>query len=60
MSRATKKFQVVFNREGGNFSRIVLSDREVRFQLIPNRLYYFDASYSENRVLLMNTVSYKR
>ena len=42
--RATKKFRVVFNREGGNFPRMVLLDREVKFQIIPNRVYYFDAA----------------
>ena len=44
MSRTTKKFRVVFNREGRNLIRMVLLDREVRFQLIPNGLYYFDAT----------------
>ena len=44
MSRATNKFRVVFDSEGRNFSRIVLPDREVRFQLSPNGVYYFDAT----------------
>ena len=44
MLRATKKFRVVFDSEGENFFRMVLQDREVRFQLIPNGLYYFDAT----------------
>ena len=57
MSRATKKFRVVFDSEGGNFLRMVLQDREVRFQLIPNAQYYFDAMNRENSVLLINTVS---
>ena len=39
MSRATKKFRVVFDSEGGNFFRMVLPDREVKFQLSPNGLY---------------------
>ena len=39
MSRATKKFRVVFDSKGGNVFRMVLPDREVRFQLIHNRLY---------------------
>ena len=38
MSRATKKSRVVFNREGRIFFRMVLLDREVRFQIITNRL----------------------
>ena len=36
MSRGTKKSQVIFNSEGGNFFRMVLPYREVRFQLSPN------------------------
>ena len=36
---------------------MVLLDRKVRFQLSPNRLYYFDATDRENSVLLLNTVS---
>ena len=39
MSKAMKKFRVVFDSEGGNFSRMVLPDREVRFHLRPNGLY---------------------
>ena len=57
MSRATKKFRVIFDSEGGNCFSMVLPDREVRFQLIPNGLYYFDATDRENIVLLLNTVS---
>ena len=56
MSRATKKFRVVFDSEGGNVFRMVLPDREVRFQLSPNRVYYFDAADRENIVLLINMV----
>ena len=33
-----------------------LLDREVKFQLSPNMLYYFDAADRENSVLLLNTV----
>ena len=36
---------------------MVLPDREVRFQLSPNGLYYFDAMDRESSVLLLNTVS---
>ena len=36
---------------------MVLPDREVKFQLSPNRLYYFDTADRENIVLLLNTVS---
>ena len=57
MSRATKKFRVVFNSKGRNYFRLVLPDRGVRFQLSPNGLYYFDAADRENIVLLINTVS---
>ena len=60
MSRATKKFRVIFDSEGGNFFRMVLPNREVRFQLSPNGLYCFDASDRENSVLLLNTVSDNR
>ena len=60
MSRVTKKFRVIFDSEGGNFFRIVLPDREVRFQLSPNGIYYFDATDRENIVLLLNTVSENR
>ena len=36
---------------------MVLPDREVRFQLISNKIYYSDATYRENSVLLLNIVS---
>ena len=36
---------------------MVLPDREVRFQLSPIGLYYFDAAERENIVLLLNMVS---
>ena len=35
---------------------MVLPEREVRFQLSPNGLYYFDAADRENSILLLNTV----
>ena len=60
MSRSTKKFRVIFDSEGGNFFRMVLPDREVKFQLSPNGLYYFDVANRENGVLLLNTVSENR
>ena len=60
MSKATNKFRVIFDIEGRNFFRMVLLDREVKFQLSPNKLYYFDAVDRENGVLLLNTVSDKR
>ena len=60
MLRVTKKFRVIFDSEGGNFFRMVLPDREVKFQLSPNRLYYFDAADRENGFLLLNTVSENR
>ena len=56
MSRAMKKFIVIFDSEGRNFFRMVLPDREVKFQLSPNELYYFDAADRENGVLLLNMV----
>ena len=37
-----------------------LLDREVRFQLSPNGMYYFNAAYRDNSVLLINTVSENR
>ena len=39
---------------------MVLPDREVKFQLSPNGLYYFHAADRENGVLLLNTVSENR
>ena len=39
---------------------MVLLDREVRFKLNPNGLYYFDTADRENIVLLLNTVSENR
>ena len=39
---------------------MVLPDRKVKFQLSPNRLYYFDAEDRENGVLILNTVSENR
>ena len=56
MSRATKKFRVVFDREGGIFFRVVLLDIKVKFQMSPNGMYYFDAADRESSVLLLNTV----
>ena len=60
MSRATKKFRVIFDSEGRKFFRMVLPDTEGIFQLSPNRLYYFDPTDWENSVLLLNTVSENR
>ena len=51
---------MVFDREGRNFCRIVLPEREVRFQLRHNGLYYFDTADRENSVLLPKTVSENR
>ena len=39
MSRATKKSRIIFDSEGRNIFRKVIPDRDVIFQLIPNRLY---------------------
>ena len=36
---------------------MVLPDREVRFQISPYGLYYFDAADRENIVLLLNIMS---
>ena len=36
---------------------MILPDREVRFQLSPNGLDYFDAVEREDSVLLLNTLS---
>ena len=55
MSRATNKLRVIFDSKGRNFFRMVLLDREVKFQLSPNGLYYFGVMYRENSVLLLNT-----
>ena len=41
----------------GFYFRMVLPDREVKFDLSLNGIYYFDAAYRENGVLLLNTVS---
>ena len=57
MLRVTKKFRVVFDSVGGNFFRMILPDREVRFQRSPNKLYYFDAADRDNIVLLLETMS---
>ena len=56
MSRATEKFRVIFDSEGGKIFRMVLPDREARFQLSPNGLYYFYAADKENIVILLNTL----
>ena len=60
MSRAMTKFQVLFDSVGENIFRMVLMEREVRFQLSLNRIYYFDAADKDNSVLLLNTVSENR
>ena len=39
---------------------MVLPDSEVKFQLSPKGLYYFDAEDRENGVLILNTVSENR
>ena len=44
MSRVTKKYQVVFDSEGGNFFWLIIPDWEIRFKLSPNGLYYSDAA----------------
>ena len=35
---------------------MVFLDREVRFQLNPNGLYYFNVTDRENSLMLLNTV----
>ena len=57
MSRATRKFQMVFDGEVKIFFRVILPYREVMFELSPNILYYFDSVDQESSVLLINTVS---
>ena len=39
---ATRKYRVVFNRKGGNCFSIMLSGREVFFNVSTNRLYFHD------------------
>ena len=39
---------------------MVLPDREIKFKLSPNGLYYFDAADRDNSVLLLKTVSENR
>ena len=56
MLRMKRKYQLFFDSKVGNFFMMILPDRENIFQLIPNRLYYFDATDWENRLLLLNTV----
>ena len=51
---------MILDSEGRNVFRMVLPDREVKFQLSPNGLYYFDAEDRENSVLLLNKVSENR
>ena len=41
--------------DGGNFFRMMLTNQEIQFQLIPNVLYYFDAVDWENNMLLLKT-----
>ena len=43
---------MIFDSEVRDFFRMVLPDREARFQLSSNGLYYFDASEKENNVLV--------
>ena len=57
MSRVKRKYQVVFDSEGGKFFSMIIPDREIIFQMSPKGLYYFDATYRENSVLLLNTVA---
>ena len=57
MSRVTRKYQVVFDSEGRKFFSMIIPDREIIFQMSPKGLYYFDATYRENSVLLLNTVA---
>ena len=60
MSRMTRKYQVVFDSEGGKFFSMIIPDREIIFQMSPKGLYYFDAVDRENSVLLLNTLAYNR
>ena len=56
MSRVKMKYQVSFDSESGNFFRMMLTNHDIRFQMIPNGLYYFDAADQEKKMLLLNTV----
>ena len=60
MSRSAKKFRVVFDSKRRNGFKMVFPDREVRFQISPNGLYYFYATYRENSLLIIKTVSENR
>ena len=57
MSRVTRKYKVDFDSKGGYFFWVMLSDHEIRFQLSPNGLYYFDSAYWENNVFLLKIVA---
>ena len=56
ISSVTKTCRVVFNSKGKNCFRMILTDREVRLQLSPNGLYYFNATDIYNIILILNTV----
>ena len=51
---------MIFDSEGRNVFRMVLPDREVRFQITPNGLYYFNAADRDNIVMLLNMVTETR
>ena len=56
MSRVTVSIRWRLISRAGIFFRMMLSHHEICFQLIPDGLYYSDAAYRENNMLLLNMV----
>ena len=55
---STRKYRVVFDREAGNYFRMLLSGREVVFNVPKNGLYYHDTV--DNAIVLINTSAENR
>ena len=54
LSRATRKYRVVFNSEAGNFFRMMLPGRDFVFNVLTNYPYYHNTV--DRAIVIVNTV----
>ena len=55
LSRATRKYRVVFDSKARNFFRMMLPGREVVSNMLTNGLYYHNTA--DHAIVLVNTIN---